>query len=648
MDVQIVILGWSARGLRCPDYEISFENGQGDIFPISLIQMPNGTGKTTTLELLRAVFTGNSTTDQWDASKIKEFQKDEEEVEGEFKVCFKCNNKRITIALKMDFIEDKVYFTTTIGAGKENGFKPPRECWEYFKEDFVKYFIFDGELAKHLLNPQYTDAGNLIAILYKVKYLEQIKEEISKYWIRIAQTASAKQEKGATQRKHVVDKLSKDLKMYEDRKEENEKQYRIKKEELEAIIKKYNLRLEEKQKYNQEYSDRDEKCKQAKLKVEGLTKHIIDENRSVYKLSSIMEKEIIEFKECLDKAKLPENTAKEFFEELAQEDICICGRPLDEEYREQIRSRARMYMGKDEMGMLYNIKSQISMLVDDDSDNYEEKYRSLIDQYKTAINEKVERNTELEELKQVMKLGDDEFQQADKKISELEASTHELANNLEKYDIGGECDIEECKRKLHEAEDNYAEVLEVLEIRKKIKILTDMLESVIIEFRKKIIKSVKEQTNILLREILPNNDIALEDLDKALKLKGKASGSEGETLSVGYAFLATLFNNTERQLPFIVDSPANAIDLAVRSKIAELIPKLANQFIAFTISSERDGFVTTIDKQMKENVQYITIFRKGDRELEDLVNRYNDKKESADGICIANKDFFDEFHKNKE
>ena len=65
---------------------------------------------------------------------------------------------------------------------------------------------------------------------------------------------------------------------------------------------------------------------------------------------------------------------------------------------------------------------------------------------------------------------------------------------------------------------------------------------------------------------------------------------------MGYAFLATLFNRTEHQLPFVVDSPANPIDLRVRARVAELIPRLSNQFIAFTISSERQGFLPGLEQ----------------------------------------------------
>ncbi|SNS20493.1 hypothetical protein SAMN05446037_100612 [Anaerovirgula multivorans] len=117
---------------------------------------------------------------------------------------------------------------------------------------------------------------------------------------------------------------------------------------------------------------------------------------------------------------------------------------------------------------------------------------------------------------------------------------------------------------------------------------------------------------------------------------------------MAYAFLATLFSNTERQLPFIVDSPANSIDLKVRAEVAQLIPKLTDQFIAFTISSERESFILLLEKACDEKIQYITLFRSGDQELEELTKNYDNVQHTNDGICVSEREFFLKFHKERE
>ena len=69
------IAGWKAEGLRCPDHELSFLTAGGDVYRITLIQMPNGTGKTTTLTLLRAALSGEAADNQWDRTKVLSFRK---------------------------------------------------------------------------------------------------------------------------------------------------------------------------------------------------------------------------------------------------------------------------------------------------------------------------------------------------------------------------------------------------------------------------------------------------------------------------------------------------------------------------------------------------------------------------------------------
>ena len=68
--MRIQITGWSSEGLRCPDLDIDLQNGK-DLPKVSLIQMPNGTGKTTTLVCLRACFDGSAV--NWTPDEVRNF-----------------------------------------------------------------------------------------------------------------------------------------------------------------------------------------------------------------------------------------------------------------------------------------------------------------------------------------------------------------------------------------------------------------------------------------------------------------------------------------------------------------------------------------------------------------------------------------------
>jgi len=147
---------------------------------------------------------------------------------------------------------------------------------------------------------------------------------------------------------------------------------------------------------------------------------------------------------------------------------------------------------------------------------------------------------------------------------------------------------------------------------------------------------------------MPDNAIRVKQVDRCLQLMGQEGGSAGETLSVAYAFLATLFNRVEHQLPFVVDSPANPIDLRVRAKVAALIPMLAHQFVAFTISSERQGFTQALESAVTEPIQFLTLFRKGPADLEEHAHSQPEITETLDGLLVQGKEFFSTFHLEEE
>jgi len=204
------ILGWSAYGLRCPDYSISFEKNNGIVYPVSLIQMPNGTGKTTTLSLLRAALSGSAK--NWDYNDVMSFQKRSTPINhGEFKVSLKHNGSLLTFSMIFDFEEGRVQYYTTTGSdqyntsfGKQPGFRPPAELKDVLHPNFINFFVFDGELAQQLLDPNFSNAEKAIENLYQLKYFHEILGVIRAYWNRKMESSTATEQKGYTRRKQKV------------------------------------------------------------------------------------------------------------------------------------------------------------------------------------------------------------------------------------------------------------------------------------------------------------------------------------------------------------------------------------------------------------------------------------------------------------
>lgn len=83
-------------------------------------------------------------------------------------------------------------------------------------------------------------------------------------------------------------------------------------------------------------------------------------------------------------------------------------------------------------------------------------------------------------------------------------------------------------------------------------------------------------------------------------------------------------------------------------KIGELIPHLTSQFIAFTISSERERFIPRLIAAANNNVQFVTMFRKGSKDLQHAARKEHDFLETTDGFIVGGEMFFNEFQVDEE
>src|SRR5688572_14722467 len=125
MAVELTILGWRSEGLRCPDYSLNLQDKDGKVRPVSLIQMPNGVGKTTTLTLLRTALSGAA--DKWTNEDVSQLRKKAStDEEGIFIVDLLLNEQKLTIELTLNFEEGSARYRTTYGQGIRDGFHPPQ------------------------------------------------------------------------------------------------------------------------------------------------------------------------------------------------------------------------------------------------------------------------------------------------------------------------------------------------------------------------------------------------------------------------------------------------------------------------------------------------------------------------------------------
>ena len=654
------ILGWKAEGLRCPDHEINCLDSSGEPFSVSLIQMPNGTGKTTTLALLRAALSGEAADGGWDRQETLKYQKrNSSSPEGCFEVRLMLNDKRATILMEFDFESGSVSYKTTYGSGQRSEFYSPPGFQHFMNKDFVKFYVFDGELAAQLLDREHTRAQVVVERLFQMNTFDEMKRSVDRYWISETQGVGATEERGLTRRRNFLDNLKNHLRECESEKQGLEERLADLEAQLEKKQDRYRQEIEKNEDRSKALEDAKAKADSLKEKVREKSLNLLDRMREPHALSPSFAISMLTFKDALDKVKLPESAAREFFEDLADGRECVCGRTIDEEVAEMIRSRSANYLGTDDVALLNSLKTTIKEAVGNSVDTAEKDLNEELADLETAVKEKREAENYSASLSREAEKDDPDVKKASDDIENLCSQVRDFESKLEKFE--GKYDPPKSKRRnevgeiertygiknleewVEAAGEDLAEITNTINLKERCKAITEVIERALHKAHTGITQELCEQANTRISELMPNNNISIERIDKNLILKGQEGGSVGENLSIAYAFLSTIFNNSDHQLPFIVDSPAGPIDLAIRPKIGEIVPQLTGQFIAFTISTERSGFITHLKQASNAKIQFITLFRKGIQDIEQDDREKGEFLETEDGLNVTGEDFFNNF-----
>lgn len=646
MPATMQILGWKARGLRCPDHDINCCKPNGEPFKVSLIQMPNGTGKTTTLTLLRAALSG--TASEWDPDTVRTFRKKgSAEAEGTFEVSLLLNKSRTTIIMHFDFESGRVQYKTTRDYGQVPRFSPPVQFRRFLDPNFVNFFIFDGELASNLLDKTHTHAELVVENLFFLRLLRDLQSKVEEHWEDRARQVSAKQQKGLSRRRNDLQKLEQQLQQLEARKQELENERARLSESLKRHQGVYDEEIGRIERRNEQLHSAKEDLANLEKDIRQTAQEILNQMKRPHVLSEIFGAMLLQFKNSLDRVKLPESAAREFFEELANEPVCVCGREITDDVREEIRRRAIHYLASDDVSLLNAIKTNIQQSVGLQQNEDAEQLRQELSRLDDLVRRRREAQSAVDEIQREIEQSDPRVMHAKENIERYTTQLEQVEQELEKFS-NGTYDLDALRNEIKKARKKLAEITQTLTIRKKCDILKSILADAIERARRDIVAAICDEANQRIRELLPYNNISIHDINHCLVLEGQEGGSVGETLSVAYAFLGTLFCRSEHQLPFVVDSPAGAIDYAVRPRIGELIPHLVTQFIAFTISSERERFVQPLKAAASGDVQFVTLFRKGPAELERIARESGSSVETADGMLVLGEPFFMQFQLDEE
>lgn len=650
--MRIDLAGWSSRGLRTPDIDINLLDADGNPAKVALIQMPNGTGKTTTLELIKATLSNEAA--NWTPEQVRRLRRRlDTRAEGEFIVKLFVNGRPLTFELTLDF-ENGIarYRTTTVGSGGiVSGWSPSPEVHQFLSPEFLRLFIFDGEFADELFDPTKAEADRAIDALCQLYLLGQVSEFAEDEWEARSKASGPKTDSGLQRYLNEQTTLTKRRDEIQKMEAHATREIAIHAKEITELETKINQRLATMKSTQAEHATALQALADTERDLLAATSAAMTAVRMPLALNSAFGNSLVELKENLDLLRLPENTSAQFFEELINEPECICGRDMTEGARHEIITRSKRYLDADESGTINALKSDIDKFASSMGDEpLDEKLAAQLRALGTAQRARHKAEQLVRTLKQkLIDEGDEQLKAWEAWLEDHQAKYDDYRGVIDAIASEGNPDdkpifsLKLLERKLRDVSAKIAEITETVSLRKQTDILKDILARTATLARTQIKDELVAEANQRIKGILINDPLEIAKIDRSLRLADQEGASVGQTLSVGYTFLMSVLNRGNNNFPLVVDSPANPIDGDVRENIAGLIPTLCTQFVGFTINTERPGFVVPLEKAAG-SVKFLTMFRKTDgtaRLLPGLPKEGVVQTDSA--VLVEDRDYFMSF-----
>ncbi len=609
----VLLLGWDAKGLRgyLRDAHIELKP---DKYRHALLQMPNGTGKTTTMALLRSALSG-----ELDKSlSISALQADRTVKSAFFALNLLIKDERVSIRIEFDFEMDRHFFyTTTVQEGKKRGhlLAAVDPLMADALKRSIELYVFDGELAKDMLKDGPSVADRAIEALYRTDAFADLIREINSLKAdrksRNRDVSSATEQSAVDQREREYNDANKILVRLRNEKEGLDRSLGQIRDRITAIDERCRQLGFEADEFRERQQDIEDRSKKAASDISAFSLDAISSFRSPLSVHPFVETRLKALSAALKTRNLP-RSSKSFFELLAQKPNCICGEELDDEKRQHILSHADDYLGDEQVSVINDIRykltdqadrrplSDVVLELSEAEDRYtsvgQERSRLDIEKAQAGIDEISQLTSEKEKL----------VEERTRKNLSLQFLTEEPPS-LD--DVDWKINLPACEAVTRKREKAFKTARANNQYFAAADTLIEAAGQARALAKKRLRSFVRDRTNAQLSRILDNEIIRVSKIEGRLHLVNeedlpKDGASEGQKLAVCYAFLTALLAEAPARLPFIVDSPAVSLDLDLRSNVGALIPKIFEQLIVFVISSEREGFADAFES--RADTQFVT------------------------------------------
>lgn len=597
--------------------QISFRNDTSGVIKNNFVMMANGTGKTTTMTLIKGLLDGSAK--NWPVDYVKSFAPTTTTGDkGEFSITVKFDEKQYKYFLSLDYVNGIAKIETQAPPkGRETGLLLPTAIKGIFTPEFVSRFVFDGEQAKKSMDRASNEADETIRYLYR---LDELDEILAMNMNILTEIQNA--EGGSTGTRGSLSNLRSRQKKVRDHIASLEK----KQKQLNGDIARFSQEKIEKEKQRQELDKNYEALNKEKNEViaeqeknrgnvDVKITEIVSLVKTPYLVSEGLCNRMYEFGDAMKKLKLPKSSSKDFFTELAYAEKCVCDRCIGEKERDAILKNAERYLGSDHQAVLNNIKSVLM------GSTYDERLVAAFEELGKLQEQKTRLNARFADVEdKLIKAGGPQVEQLQSEIEVLIGQISSAQTQLKIIESKDEDDetlteennLHKARRADAEYEVKIASTTKTNAALRKKNVVQDLVNEIKTQATAALKEEIIKKANDKISRVIKDDYIEIESIDGYIKLKDREGASDGQTLSIGYCFLGTLFEEAELEFPFVIDSPTGKMDFDKRQAVADIIPVVFNQMIAFVQSAEVKCFADRFYKNT--DTQYLTIVASKDTE----------------------------------
>lgn len=621
--MNLIIERIKSSGLRCPDYDIKLKEGP------NFLVIPNGTGKTTTINLIK-----HTLSDDWDKDKVLKLRNQREAYEsdesylaeaGFFEMDVSINKTKYTFKVIFDLINGDVQYETRGPSGTLDRLKFPEEIRGYLSKEYVDLFAFSGDVLGPYFDPREGKVKDVLGAFTgekKIKrILKEIKDQFDKDFDGNRRGKSSKFKEKRKKIDKIIDNLEENKRTLEAQKKIKEGEHRSISAQISGIEQAHEKYSERKEELEVALNDNFDHRSEQYEKIGDLMKNPIF-------FSNSLSKRFENFYNTLEINKLPGYSAK-FFDHISVEDHCICSTPMNEQMKKNILENKNKYLSADDHTMALGIAGAIRDILEDDFDAEKEikklkQCEKECSEAKEELVDYIEKNSKkigIEQLNKEENSLQNEISELKKKIDDITEPMFEERVRESQIKAVQIRDYETFFTSLVEAKamktwitqkevsaSSYEQYL------KSITAFEDGVDEAAISAASQIKSDLILESNKKIGSVFGRQQIKIENMDNRIKLQGSEEGGSGaeNTVSVT-SFVCSLLERTSIHFPLLIDHPVITVANKGRQSLSKFLNNLSNQLICFVLSSETPFFVKksdgTLHNYLKDS-HFVTLARK--------------------------------------